>query len=88
YTALVDRHLIHGVDVSPDIDDAALSLLETVQLSTLHRILGLETHSSTAVLFTDLGLQPLRCRRLILCQSYLKYLIALPLTHCARLALH
>ncbi|KAF8995970.1 hypothetical protein BDZ89DRAFT_1084405, partial [Hymenopellis radicata] len=87
YTALVDCHLIHGADVCPDVDDAALRLLERVQLSTLRRILGLGSRSSKVVLFTELGLYPLRCRRLLLCLSYLKYLLQLPETHFAHQAL-
>ncbi|KAF9016858.1 hypothetical protein BDZ89DRAFT_1215628 [Hymenopellis radicata] len=87
YTTLVDCHLIHGAGISPDVDDAALSLLEAVQVSTLRRVLGLGTRSSTSVLFTELGLQPLWCRRLVLCLSYLKYLVTLSPTHYARLAL-
>ncbi|KAF9027005.1 hypothetical protein BDZ89DRAFT_1260047 [Hymenopellis radicata] len=84
YTALLDCRLVHGAAISPDVDDAALSLLEAVQVSTLRRVLGLGTRSSTSVLFTELGLQPLR---LVLCLSYLKYLVTLPPTHYARLAL-
>ncbi|KAF9008136.1 hypothetical protein BDZ89DRAFT_900770, partial [Hymenopellis radicata] len=64
-----------------------LQLLERVQLSTLRRILGLGSRSSKVVLFTELGLYPLRCRRVLLCLSYLKYLLQLPETHFAHLAL-
>ncbi|KAF8994758.1 hypothetical protein BDZ89DRAFT_1149930 [Hymenopellis radicata] len=49
YTTLVDCHLIHGADISPDVDDAALSLLEAIQVSTLRRILGLGTRSACSV---------------------------------------
>ncbi|KAF8992863.1 hypothetical protein BDZ89DRAFT_1081344 [Hymenopellis radicata] len=87
YTALVDCHLIHGADVCPDVDSTTLRQLEAVQASTLRRILGLGTRSSKTVLFTELGVFPLRTRRLILCLSYLQYLLDLPPTHLAHLAL-
>ncbi|KAF9016747.1 hypothetical protein BDZ89DRAFT_961656 [Hymenopellis radicata] len=86
-SSYVQLHIINGADISLDIDDASLSFLEFVQVSTLRRILELGTRSSTSVLFTELGLQPLRCRHLILSPAYLKYSVARPPTHHAFLAL-
>jgi hypothetical protein len=87
YMACIDPHLVSGADVIVDVDDNTLALLERVQTMFLRRLLGLGAHSMRAPLFTELGLLPLRYRRLILALQYLGYLVALPPTHYARAAL-
>ncbi|KAJ7022930.1 hypothetical protein C8F04DRAFT_898873, partial [Mycena alexandri] len=64
YMACIDPHLISGADVMVDVDDTALNLLEKVQTSFLRRLLGLGQFSMRTPLFTELGLVPLRYRRL------------------------
>ncbi|KAJ7181912.1 hypothetical protein C8R46DRAFT_1159228 [Mycena filopes] len=76
-----------GADVVVDVDDKSLEMLEKVQRNFLRRLLGLGQYSMRAPLFTELGLVPLRYRRLILTLRYLKYLISLKDTHYARIAL-
>ncbi|KAJ7156267.1 hypothetical protein C8R46DRAFT_910045 [Mycena filopes] len=87
YMACIDPHLISGADVMVDIDDTALGKLEKVQTSFLRRLLGVGRFSMRAPLFTELGLVPLRYRRLIVALRYLRYLITLKDTHYARIAL-
>jgi hypothetical protein len=83
----VDPHLISGADVVIDVDGGALAHLEKVQTAFLRRLLGLGPYSMRAPLFTELGLVPIRYRRLIIALRYLGYLINLPSTHYARAAL-
>ncbi|KAJ6461898.1 hypothetical protein C8R47DRAFT_993339 [Mycena vitilis] len=87
YTACMDPHLVSGADVIVDVDDKALALLEKVQTSFLRRLLGLGQYCMRAPLFTELGLIPLRYRRLILALRYLQYLVHLSPAHYARIAL-
>ncbi|KAJ7199095.1 hypothetical protein C8J57DRAFT_1104651 [Mycena rebaudengoi] len=85
--ACVDPHLISGADIIVDVDAAALSALEKVQKTYLRRILGLGTSSICAPLFTEMGLLPVRYRRLILAIRYVNYVVGLEKTHYAWLAL-
>jgi hypothetical protein len=87
YMACVDPHLISGADIIVDVNDEALGCLEDVQKAYLRRTLGLGQYSMLAPLFTEMGLVPLRYRRLTIALRYLKYLVGLPMTHYARLAL-
>ncbi|KAJ7162682.1 hypothetical protein C8R43DRAFT_1173449 [Mycena crocata] len=87
YMSCIDPHLVSGADVMIDVDDAALAKLEKVQRSFLRRLLGVGQFSMRAPLFTELGLVPLRYRRLIIALRYLKYLVSLKSSHYARLAL-
>ncbi|KAJ7231523.1 hypothetical protein C8J57DRAFT_957434, partial [Mycena rebaudengoi] len=87
YMACVDPHLISGADVIIDVDDVALGDLENVQKAYVRRILGLGQYSMRAPLFTEMGLLPLRYRRLIIALRYVKYLVGRPVTHYARIAL-
>lgn len=66
YVACVDPHLISGADVIVDVDPVALAELEKVQKTFLRRLMGLGSFSMCAPLFTELGLLPIRYRRLIL----------------------
>ncbi|KAK7016923.1 hypothetical protein R3P38DRAFT_2988844 [Favolaschia claudopus] len=85
--ACLDPHLTHGADVIIDTDHTALASLEKIQTMFLRRLLGLGHYSMRAPLFTELGLLPLRFRRLILALRYLSYLITLPHEHYASAAL-
>ncbi|KAJ7168699.1 hypothetical protein C8R46DRAFT_898032 [Mycena filopes] len=87
YMACIDPHLISAADVMVDVDDTALAKLEKVQTSFLRRLLGLGQFSMRAPLFTELGLIPLRYRRITIALRYLRYLTTLKATHYARIAL-
>ncbi|KAJ7495225.1 hypothetical protein FB451DRAFT_1213638, partial [Mycena latifolia] len=71
YMACIDPHLISGADIIIDVDDKALAHLEKVQRAFLCRLLGLGAYSMRAPLFTELGLLPLRSRRLDIALRYL-----------------
>ncbi|KAJ7170256.1 hypothetical protein C8R43DRAFT_875940, partial [Mycena crocata] len=87
YMSCIDPHLISGCDVVLDVDSVALAELEKVQKSFMRRLLGLGAYSMRAPLYTELGLLPLRYRRLILAVRYVKYVIGLEHTHYAWLAM-
>lgn len=88
YMAQVDPHLIHGCDISLDVDPKLLEPLEDIQHSFLRRLLGVNKRAMLAPLFTETGLVPLRFRRIILALGYLRYLIKLPPERYARQALN
>jgi hypothetical protein len=87
YMACIDPHLISAADIVVDVDDTVLAMLEKVQRSFLRRLLRLGQFSMHAPLFTELGLVPLRYRRLIIALCYLKYLVNLKKSHYARVGL-
>ncbi|KAJ7186145.1 hypothetical protein C8R46DRAFT_880834 [Mycena filopes] len=87
YMACIDPHLVSGADIIVDVDDTALAVLEKVQRSFLRRLLGLGQFSMRAPLFTELGLVPLRYRRITIALRYLRYLVSLKSTHYARIGL-
>ncbi|KAJ3926761.1 MAG: hypothetical protein NXY57DRAFT_856422, partial [Lentinula lateritia] len=69
------------------IDPGLLRILEDVQLRFLRRMLGLSTNSVVTPLYTETGIMPIHTRCVSLTLRYLKYLIGLPNTHYASLAL-
>ncbi|RDB15293.1 hypothetical protein Hypma_004699 [Hypsizygus marmoreus] len=87
YLALVDPHLIHGCEISLNIDEAPWKKLEAVQHGFLRHALGLNSQTSMlAPLFTETAIMPLWYRHVILALKYLRYLLALPAdryAHCA-----
>jgi hypothetical protein len=87
YIAQVDPHLIGGCEVVLDVDLSSLKLLCDVQHKFLRRLLGVNPSSPLAPLFTELGILPLRFRRIALALCYLAYLVSLPNTHFAHAAL-
>ncbi|KAJ7074117.1 hypothetical protein C8F01DRAFT_8849 [Mycena amicta] len=87
YYALIDCHLIHGCDVMLDVDPRSFDQLEDINLAVLRRILGVGHRSGIPQLYSELGVYPLRVRRLELALSYLRYLLKLPQSHLARKAL-
>ena len=86
YLARVDPHLTFGCEVMLDTLDRDVKKLEECQISYLRRMLSLSRHSQKTPLFTETGLMPIRVRRLILALHYLAYLLSLPPTHLASLA--
>lgn len=87
YTSHVDPHLIWGCEVTGVGTTAQLSQLEDVQHTFLRRLLRLQTRSQLCILFTETGLWPLQFRRLALQLRYLHYLLTLPQSHLASVAL-
>lgn len=88
YNAQLDSRLTHAVEVSGVGTVRQLERLESVQLYYLRRILGLQSRSQKCILYTEMGIWPLRFRRLHLILGYPAYLLDLPLSHYARKALH
>lgn len=78
YTARVDPHLISGCEVIIDVDVPRLTSLYHLQYLFLRRLLHVQSRSMVVPLFTELGLMPLRYRRLILALRYLGYVIERP----------
>ncbi|KAJ7894554.1 hypothetical protein B0H13DRAFT_1512904, partial [Mycena leptocephala] len=62
YMARVDCYLTSGCELSLDTDSNLLDEHREVQLHFLRRMLGLNTHSMLAVLFTETGQLPVRFR--------------------------
>jgi exonuclease III len=87
YTALLDPHLTHGAEISPDVNKSNLAPLQEIQHGFIRRLLGLPKNSSIVVLFTETGLTPLKFRRLLASLVYLKYLVELPADRLAHKAL-
>ncbi|KAF7338065.1 Reverse transcriptase domain-containing protein [Mycena venus] len=76
YMARVDCYLISGGELALDTDAVLLDELQDVQHMYLRRLLGLNSHSMLAVLFTETGQMPVRIRRLLLALGRLKYMLA------------
>ncbi|KAJ7067786.1 MA3 domain-containing protein [Mycena amicta] len=70
-----------------DVDPRSFDQLEDINLAVLRRILGVGHRSGIPQLYSELGVYPLRVRRLELALSYLRYLLKLPESHLARKAL-
>ncbi|TEB22232.1 hypothetical protein FA13DRAFT_1568873, partial [Coprinellus micaceus] len=78
YNSRVDCHLTYGCEVVIDIDEKSLRLLEEAQLFFLRRLLGLNSRSPMAPLFTETGIMPIRHRRLILALQFAQYALREP----------
>ncbi|KAF7345055.1 Reverse transcriptase domain-containing protein [Mycena venus] len=87
YMARVDCYLISGCELALDTDTSLLDDLMEVQHSFLRRLLGLNSHSMLAVLFTETGQMPIRIRRLLLALGRLQYLLEFDDRRVARSAL-
>ncbi|EJD33631.1 hypothetical protein AURDEDRAFT_32692, partial [Auricularia subglabra TFB-10046 SS5] len=87
YAAIIDPHLTHGCDVSPDSTKRATLQLERAQNLYLRKLLRAGKRCSTAALFTETGIWPIRYRRADLLVRYLGYLLQRPAGDYARLAL-
>ncbi|KAJ7044790.1 hypothetical protein C8F04DRAFT_1389078 [Mycena alexandri] len=77
YMARVDCYLISRCELSLDTDGSLLKEHLDVQHTFLRRLLGLNSHSLLAVLFTETGQMPIRIRRLLIALGRLKYMNAL-----------
>ncbi|KAJ7021684.1 hypothetical protein C8F04DRAFT_972436 [Mycena alexandri] len=75
YTARVDCYLISGCELSLDTAGGLLEEHIDVQHTFLRRLLGLNSHSMLAILFTETGQMPLRIRRLLLALGRLRYMV-------------
>ncbi|KAJ7679003.1 hypothetical protein DFH06DRAFT_1165435 [Mycena polygramma] len=75
FRARVDCYLTSGCELSLDTDGKLLKEHLDVQHDFLRRLLGLNSHSMLAVLFTETGMMPLRIRRLLLALGRLEYLL-------------
>ncbi|KAF7356855.1 Reverse transcriptase domain-containing protein [Mycena venus] len=77
YMARVDCYLISGCELALDTDNSLLDELMEVQHLFLRRLLGLNSRSMLAVLFTETGQMPIRIRRLLLTLGRLQYMVKL-----------
>jgi hypothetical protein len=77
YMARVDCYLISGCELSLDTDNALLKEHLEAQHMFLRRLLGLNSHSMLAILFTETGQMPVRIRRLLLALGRLEYMASL-----------
>jgi hypothetical protein len=86
YKARVDCYLTSGCELSLDTDMLVTEHVE-VQHLFLRRLLGLNSHSMLAVLFTETGLMPVRICRLLLALGRLEYMLSTDPGHVVHLAL-
>ncbi|KAJ7618862.1 hypothetical protein DFH06DRAFT_915684, partial [Mycena polygramma] len=77
YIARVDTHLSSGADICPDVVESRIVEKEAVQHHFLRRMLGLNTRSMTAILFSETGLEPIRYQRARQLLNYLLHLVVL-----------
>ncbi|KAJ6563636.1 hypothetical protein DFH09DRAFT_1035242 [Mycena vulgaris] len=77
YMARVDCYLISGADISLDVDAGLVQEHLEAQHLFLRRLLGINSRSMLAVLFTETGLMPIRIRRLLLALGRLHYMVSL-----------
>jgi hypothetical protein len=78
YMARVDCYLISAAETSIDVNAHLLDDYLDTQHLFLRRLLGINSRSMLAVLFTETGLMPIRIRRLLLALSRLRYIVGLP----------
>ncbi|KAG8860490.1 hypothetical protein FRB96_003744 [Tulasnella sp. 330] len=74
----MDPRLTSAREISPDLSATLIAQLETVQEMFLRRAKKLGPSTLTDFLFTEMGVWPLRCRRLFLALCYLGHILALP----------
>ncbi|KAJ7877339.1 hypothetical protein B0H13DRAFT_1631796, partial [Mycena leptocephala] len=77
YMARVDCYLISAAEISIDVDAHLLDDYLDIQHLFLRRLLGINSRSMLAVLFTETGLMPIRIRRLLLALARLRYMVGL-----------
>ena len=77
YMARVDCYLISAAEISIDVDAHLLDDYLDIQHLFLRRLLGINSRSMLAVLFTETGLVPIRIRRLLLALARLRYMVGL-----------
>ncbi|KAJ7206242.1 hypothetical protein GGX14DRAFT_367259 [Mycena pura] len=77
YMARVDCYLISAAEISIDVDAHLIEEHLDAQHLFLRRLLGINSRSMLAVLFTETGVMPIRIRRLLLALSRLQYMVHL-----------
>ncbi|KAJ7128788.1 hypothetical protein C8R43DRAFT_897142, partial [Mycena crocata] len=77
YMARVDCYLTSGADICLDIDGVLVEEYLDAQHAFLRRLLGINSHSMLAVLFTETGIMPIRIRRLSMALGRLRYMAEL-----------
>ncbi|KAJ6481804.1 hypothetical protein C8R45DRAFT_831137 [Mycena sanguinolenta] len=77
YMARVDCYLISGAEISIDVDAGLMEELVDIQHAFIRRLLGINSRSMLAVLFSETGLMPIRMRRLLLALARLRYMVQL-----------
>jgi hypothetical protein len=87
YMARVDPILTFAAEVVLDIDESSVSKLTDVQHLFIRRLLKVGSRSVLATLFSETGILPLKFRRVNLAIAYLIYLLQLPGSHYAHLAM-
>ncbi|KAJ6519050.1 hypothetical protein C8R45DRAFT_807073 [Mycena sanguinolenta] len=75
YMARVDCYLVSGGELALDTEAESLADLQDVQHLFLRRLLGLNSHSMLAVLFTETGQMPVRIRHVLLALGRLIYML-------------
>ncbi|KAJ7922432.1 hypothetical protein B0H13DRAFT_1603661 [Mycena leptocephala] len=78
YMARVDCYLISAAEISIDMDSHLLDDYLDIQHLFPRRLLGINSRSMLAVLFTETGLMLIRIRRLLLALARLRYMVGLP----------
>jgi hypothetical protein len=74
YLARIDCYLTSGADICLDVDNGLVKEHLEAQHLFLRRLLGINSRSMIAVLFTETGLMPIRVRRLLLALGRLRYM--------------
>ncbi|KAJ7613347.1 hypothetical protein DFH06DRAFT_1014941 [Mycena polygramma] len=83
----VDCYLTSAAEISIDVDAHLVEEFVDVQHLFLRRLLGINSRSMVAVLFTETGLMPIRPRRLLLALSRARYMLGVSEDRTVRLAL-
>ncbi|KAJ7230972.1 hypothetical protein B0H12DRAFT_219425 [Mycena haematopus] len=68
---------ISGAEISVDVEASLTEELVDVQHAFIRRLLGINSRSMLAVLFSETGLMPIRMRRLLLALARLRYMVQL-----------
>ncbi|KAF7374452.1 Reverse transcriptase domain-containing protein [Mycena sanguinolenta] len=77
YMARVDCYLISGAEISIDVDASLVEELVDIQHAFIRRLLGINSRSMIAVLFSKTELMPIRMRRLLLVLARPRYMVQL-----------
>ena len=77
YMARVDCYLISGSEISIDLDASLMEELVDIQHAFIRRLLGINSRSMLAVLFSETGLMPIRMRQVLLALARLRYMVQL-----------
>jgi hypothetical protein len=78
YMVRVDCYLISAAEISIDVESHLLDDYLDIQHLFPRRLLGINSRSMLAVLFTKTGFMPIRIRCLLLALTRLRYMVGLP----------